>query len=266
MIYIATLSGGKDSTVMLDLLLRNGYQVDYIIFNDTLDEFYEMYEYIDKLEDYFYMRYGKKITRLKPTRSYEDYIFHIKTRGENIGKISGLPNPTAGYCEWRRDSKIAPTQKWLLKENIKNYFLYLGFTLDEKQRAKKDFNLAYGGLPLFPLINTFYMTELDCKKYLLDRDMENPLYRHFVRTGCAKCQYKSDKDWYNVYKHYPKKWNEVKQLEKKVKNYYIKAVSYHIFSNYRTVKDMEILFSNQDRQSSLFDFSDEPIKDCFCKI
>ena len=27
--YIATISGGKDSTVMCDLLLKNNYQVDY---------------------------------------------------------------------------------------------------------------------------------------------------------------------------------------------------------------------------------------------
>ena len=264
--YIATLSGGKDSTAMLDLLLRNNYQVDYIIFNDTLDEFDEMYEYIDKLEDYFYRRYGKKITRLKPIKSYNDYIFNVRSRGDNKGKIMGMPTSAFSFCEWRRDAKILPMQRWLLKENIKNYFVYFGFTTDEKQRAKGNFNLAYGGLPLFPLIDDFNMSELDCKKYLLDRDMENPLYRHFTRTGCSKCQYQSDKSFFNLWKFYPNKWNEIKELEKKVKNYHIEAVSYHFFSKYRTVKDMEILFSNQYKQSSLFDFSDEPIKDCFCKV
>ncbi len=42
-IYIAKLSGGKDSTAMVDLLLRNKYQLDYILFCDTLAEFDEMY-------------------------------------------------------------------------------------------------------------------------------------------------------------------------------------------------------------------------------
>ena len=51
--YIATISGGKDSTVMCDLLLKNGYQVDYIVFNNTLIEHKEMYQYINKLEKYF---------------------------------------------------------------------------------------------------------------------------------------------------------------------------------------------------------------------
>ena len=30
-IYIAKLSGGKDSTAMVDLLLRNNYPLDYIL-------------------------------------------------------------------------------------------------------------------------------------------------------------------------------------------------------------------------------------------
>ncbi len=51
--YIATLSGGKDSTVMCDLLLKNNYPVDYLIFNDTLIEHKEMYQYINKLEKYY---------------------------------------------------------------------------------------------------------------------------------------------------------------------------------------------------------------------
>ena len=73
--YIATISGGKDSTVMCDLLLKNGYQVDYIVFNNTLIEHKEMYQYINKLEKYFKERYNKKITKLKPNKKPEDIIF-----------------------------------------------------------------------------------------------------------------------------------------------------------------------------------------------
>ena len=38
------------------------------------------------------------------------------------------------------------------------------------------------------------------------------------------------------------------------------------FSGYRTCADMEKQFIKADRQGSLFNFSDEPLKDCFCKI
>ena len=38
------------------------------------------------------------------------------------------------------------------------------------------------------------------------------------------------------------------------------------FSRQRTCADMEKEFKKADKQGGLFDFSDEPLKDCFCKI
>lgn len=264
--YIATISGGKDSVTMCDLLLRNNYPVDYIIFNDTLDEYEEMYAYLDKVEEYFKSRYGKVITRLKPVKTYDEYIFNIRKRGENVGKIAGLPNPTMGFCEWRRDSKIIPMQKWIKKNNIQDYKLYLGITIDERHRAKEDMYLANNGIPIYPLIEYFNMSERDCQEYLINQEMENPLYRHFKRTGCAKCQFKSKADWFKTWKHYPKAWNEIKVLEKRVKEHHIEAISYNMFADFKKTEDLEKEFMKADKQGSLFDFSDEPLKDCFCKV
>lgn len=259
--YIATISGGKDSVTMCDLLLKNGYPVDYIVFNDTLDEFQEMYLYIDKVNNYFKERYKKEITILKPKKSYDDYIFGVRGERascENRGRIGGLPSSTSGFCEWRRDSKIVPLDKFA--KQFKKYKVYIGITTDEVNRAnREDCKLIY------PLIDIFKMSELMCKQYLINQDMENPLYRHFNRTGCAKCQYQSDKDWYTIYKHYPAKWEEMKYYENKV-NEIKNPINKHWFSNYRTCEDMEKIFKEKDKQGSLFDFSDEPLKDCFCKI
>lgn len=266
MVHIATISGGKDSVAMCDLLLKNGHPVDYIIFNDTLDEHQEMYNYINKVEDYFKARYNKSITRLKPIKSYNEGIFWVRTRGENIGKIAGLPNPTNAFCEWRRDAKILPMQKWIKEQGITDYNVYIGFTTDEKHRADRDFNLIENGKPLFPLIEHFNMSENDCRQYLIKQEMENPLYRHFNRTGCAMCPYQSDQNFYNIWKHYPEVWERMKRYEREVNEYDGEVSSKHWFNDYRTCEDMEELFTFKDKQGSLFDFSDEPLKDCFCKI
>ena len=95
--------------------------------------------------------------------------------------------------------------------------------------------------------------------------MENPLYRHFTRTGCAKCPFKSDRDWFNTWKYYPDIWIELKALEEEVAKM-DNVFSKNMFSNFRTCADMEKKFIRADKQGSLFDFSDEPVKDCFCKI
>jgi len=258
--YVATISFGKDSTVMVDLLLKNNYPVDYIIFNDTLDEYQEMYEYKEKVAKYFKDRYNKDITVTKPKKSYEDYIFHRKTKGEMIGKMIGLPNPTNQFCEWRGISKRDATEKFLKDNGIANYKLYIGFTLDETNRVNRGDSKF-----LYPLIDDFKMTERNCQEYLANQEMENPLYKHFSRTGCAKCQFKSDRDWFMTWKHHPNEWDKLKDLESRV-NKEENVFSKNIFSNFRSCLDMEIKFELADKQGSLFDFSDEPLKDCFCKI
>ena len=258
--YIATVSGGKDSVTMCDLLLKNNFPVDYIVFNDTLDEFEEMYEYIKKIDRYFQDRYNKKITTLKPNKTYDDYIFHIRTRGERKGELVGLSSADSAFCEWRRDSKIVPFEKWAKQFN--NFRVYIGITTSESHRIDRN-NKNY----LYPLADEFKMSERDCQEYLLKQEMENPLYRHFTRTGCKKCFYQSDKDFFTIWKYNPDVWNEMKEYEEKVKKHPLsRKENQNWFTKYRTCDDMEKLFKKADKQGSLFDFSDEPLKDCFCKI
>ena len=47
---VVSLSGGKDSTAMLLMLLERGEPVADVVFFDTGWEFPEMYEYLEKLE------------------------------------------------------------------------------------------------------------------------------------------------------------------------------------------------------------------------
>jgi len=253
--YIATLSGGKDSTAMCDLLLKNGYPVDYIVFTDTLQEFKEMYIYIEKLKDYFKRRYAKTITVLKPKSRFEDWCFGTLEKGDGKGKVRGLPLVT-NPCYWRRESKVKP-QEDFIKQFDKVVF-YIGFTKGENRSIQNADKVTYK----YPLKDIFKMTEEDCKEYLIKQEMENPLYRHFSRTGCAMCPYQSEQSWFNVYKHYPDTWEYAKNIEKQLN----KSMNDFWFTEYRTCSDMEKEFIKADKQGSLFDFSDEPLKDCFCKI
>ena len=46
--------------------------------------------------------------------------------------------------------------------------------------------------------------------------MENPLYKHFTRTGCKLCPYKSQTDWWKIYHFFRDDWNEAKQIEEEL--------------------------------------------------
>jgi 3'-phosphoadenosine 5'-phosphosulfate sulfotransferase (PAPS reductase)/FAD synthetase len=265
--YIATISGGKDSVTMCDLLLKNGYPVDEIIFTDTLEEFEEMYIYLEKVKQYFLIRYKKEITILKPNSTFNDWCFGIieKNGAKRIGQVRGIPTKD-GMCYWRRESKVYPIERYL-KEKYRDEEItfYIGYTKGENRSVKETDTFKYS----YPLQDIFQMTEEDCKAYLINQDMENPLYKHFSRTGCAICPFQSDKSWFNIWKHYPKVWNKMKETEMYLDlltHQHLEVVNKYWFVGHKTIMEKEKEFEFKDRQGSLFDFSDEPVKDCFCKI
>ena len=263
MTYIATLSGGKDSTAMLDLLLRDKKPLDHIVFYDTLHEFAAMYEYIAKLGEYFKARYGKEITILKPAMSFEECVFGRISRGENRGAIRALPAPqTQGFCAWRREAKVAPFERWLKAQNFDEYKIYIGYTTDETRRRMD------GNEFLYPLVDDYDMSEADCTIYLKEREMENPLYRFFSRTGCYFCPAQSKRAFYQVWKNFKPEWEYMKRIEAELLT--LQDSGEHVlntswFAGNLTCTDMEAEFARLSRQGSLA-FDDEPLKDCFCKI
>ena len=261
--FIATLSGGKDSTAMVDMLLRNGRPLDYIVFKDTLHEFELMYRYVERLSQYFMDRYGKEVVFLKPKISFEQSVFGKISKGQFEGYVRGLPMPQLMPCTWRRESKTRPFERWIKEQKIEEYKIYIGYTTSEIHR-KMD-----GDEFLYPLIDDFGMSETDCAAYLRDREMENPLYKYFTRTGCSFCPAQSDRSFFQVWKHFPKDWEYMREIE--VKLFHLEKQGERVqnkywFSSQRTCEDMEREFLKADRQLGLFDFSDEPLKDCFCKI
>lgn len=250
---------------MCDLLLKNGYPVDYILFYDTLQEFPLMYEYMEKLKVYFKDRYNKDIIVLKPKTTFEDWCYGTINKKGTLydGYIRGIPIVWSEPCYWRRESKIKPFEYFFKSNNIKSYKTYIGFTVDEKNRVMK------GDEFIYPLIDYFSFSENDCKKYLLDQEMENPLYRFFNRTGCGICPAQSKKAWFEVWKNFKDTWNYMKQIENEL--FRLENIEGHKvknrfwFPNFKTISDYEKEFVKIN-QGNLFDFSDEPLKDCFCKI
>jgi len=241
--------------------------LDEIIFTDTLEEFKEMYVYIKKLKDYFKRKYNKDITILKPKLTFDHWAYGSikKESSKRLGMIRGFPSKD-GMCYWRRESKVHPIDRYLAKKyKNEEITIYIGYTKGENRSIKETENFKYS----YPLQDLFPMSEDDCKSYLINEDMENPLYKHFSRTGCAMCPFQSDKSWYQVYINYPDVWENMKQRELKLQELEDSGkviINKFWFMGNKTCNDMELEFKLKNSQGSLFDFSDEPIKDCFCKI
>jgi len=220
--HVVSFSGGKDSTAMLLMMLEKGMQVDQIIFADTTLEFPEMYEYIDKIENYI----GREIIRTKPKKSFDEWCYGEITRGKRKGELRGLPLVLFG-CYWMRESKVNAVKSY----TIGNY-VYFGIASDEYKRAKPkpDITAIY-------LLVEWGITEIECLDYLRERDLINPLYKHVKRTGCWLCPKQGKRSLKHLFTYYPELWGKLKEYEK--------DLNFH--PDYKLI-DLEKRFKEENKQ------------------
>lgn len=74
---MVSLSGGKDSTAMLLMMVERGEQIDEVVTCDTGKEWQGLYDHIDKLE----RETGIRFTRLKAEKTFESVRKTICVRG-----------------------------------------------------------------------------------------------------------------------------------------------------------------------------------------
>ena len=60
--HAVSLSGGKDSTAMLLMMLERGMPIDVVLYADTGMEFPEMYDHLSKVDALLYQERGIHIT------------------------------------------------------------------------------------------------------------------------------------------------------------------------------------------------------------
>jgi len=257
--YISMLSGGADSTAMTLRLLEHGEPIDYIVFCDTTLEHDEMYKYIDKLDRFFKRKYGINITMLTPKITFNEYILKPRTKGDHIGKTRGTPS-VSDMCFWRKEAKQMTFERWAKKEGVfKNMIQYNGFVVGENKR------LTDAPEYVIAPLQEWGWNENDVSNYLKDNQMENKLYQHFSRTGCAVCPKNKIDDKYMLYKHYPEKWEYMKTTEHKLNNDVNRTGIYPRWHMTLFCDDMEKQFKKKDMQQT-FEFDFEETQDCFCKI
>lgn len=235
--HIVSLSGGKDSTAMLLMMLEKKMPVDYILFCDTGVEFPEMYEHLSKLDAYIKEKYNKHITYLKANNSYQYYFAETKiSRGKNKGKNGyGYASMQNRWCTHRL--KVLPQEKFT-KALKQPYILYCGIAADEPKRLKQ---YEYKRYPLAE----WGVTEAECLDYCKALGFTwGGLYDKFNRTGCFLCPLQRIRDWRVLYKHYPDLFNYALEIERLNPNTY--------FMNYCRLEDYKKQFELEEKCGKCF--------------
>ena len=139
------LSGGKDSTCTLILMIEKGMPIDAVITADTGMEFPEMYEHLAKIDEYLYRKRGIHITTLRHPRGFEWMMFNEPKRKprclENRARLgippygNGWPGMKVRWCTGQLKTHLIRKEVNRLKKE-KNALHYVGIAADEAWRCK----------------------------------------------------------------------------------------------------------------------------------
>lgn len=191
--HIVSFSGGKDSTLMLLLMIEKNMPIDDIIFADTGMEFQELYDYIERIERHI----GRKVTRIRSNETWDDLFFAVKKKGNNIGQIYGFPMTMA--CAMYDRLKRRPIQRYYRSINGE-YTVYIGIARNEPKRYARLKHNEKAPLYEWGIDENYVIQELK------RRGLHNPLYDTFDRLGCYTCPNMTIKELRLMRKRYPKEY------------------------------------------------------------
>ena len=147
-----SLSGGKDSTALLLLMLEKNMPLDAVIYADTGMEFPEMEAHIAKLDELLFRERGIHITTLRHPHGFEWMMFEVPLykksaimRRTEKGLPStgyGWPGKQVRWCTGQLKSHLITKEVNRLKQG-KNALHYVGIAADETWRCKDDPQMRY---------------------------------------------------------------------------------------------------------------------------
>lgn len=211
--HAVSLSGGKDSTAMLLLMIEKGMPIDAVLWADTGMEFPEMYGHLKKVDAFLYKERGLHITTLKHPRGFEWLMFEEeKVKEEAIErriqanlplKGNGWPGIRVRWCTGQLKTHLLSKKVNELKKSC-NAIHYVGIAYDEKERCKKE---------CYPLVE-WKITEKEALEICYDRGFDfGGLYEIYHRASCWCCPFQRIGELRKLRVHHPELWKKLMELD-----------------------------------------------------
>ena len=240
--YVASFSGGKDSTAMVLHLIETGAKLDEVIHCDTYKEFPAMYRHIEKVKEVI-QEAGIQFTELKSEKSF-DYLMFDHEVNRNKAVIEKYGNPK-GYSwprsisRWCTSSlKIQIIERYM-KQLSEQYDViqYTGIAADEQYRLERENNKKQ----LHPLVEWGW-DEKTCLQYCYQKGYDwEGLYQLFHRVSCWCCPLQSLSELRELRIHFPDLWAELKDMDER---------TWGTFRADYSVKELEIRFDFEEERIS----------------
>ncbi len=213
--HAVSLSGGKDSTAMLLLMIERDMPIDMVLSADTGMEFPEMYEHLAKLDEHLFRERGIHITTLRHPKGFEYLMFDEpkqKPRSlENRAKLGippygyGWPGIRVRWCTGQLKTHLITKEVNRLKGEL-GAIHYVGIAADEAWRCKDE---------RYPLVE-WGITEAQALQACYDRGFDfGGLYEIYHRASCWCCPFQRIDELRKLRKHHPELWEKLLELDRR---------------------------------------------------
>ena len=199
--HIASISYGKDSLAMLEVIKQHGLPLDRIIHMEIWAtkgipaDLPEMMAFKKKADEIIKAKYGIEVEHITSPHTYEDFFYYVShgKKSKYAGKIYGFPMQKGNWCNGRLKADI-------LHRIERNAITYIGIASDEPRRFH---NLSE--TKRSPLVE-FGWTEEMCREWCRQNDLLSPIYTTATRGGCWFCHNQGVDQLRILRKQHPELW------------------------------------------------------------
>lgn len=218
--HAVSLSGGKDSSALLLLMMEKEMPIDCVLYADTGMEFPEMEAHIAKLDDLLYRERGIHIITLRHPHGFEWLMFdQPKQRPDCLERRARMGIPPQGngwpgaklrWCTGELKTRLIRKEVNRLKRE-KNALHYIGIAADETQRCKDDTSHRY------PLVE-WGITETQALQVCYNRGFDfGGLYEIYHRASCWCCPLNSMDNLRKIRIHHPELWARLRDMDNRAR-------------------------------------------------
>lgn len=249
--YIASWSGGKDSTASIILAHENNEPLDLIIFSEVMFDKNisgELPEHIDFVKNKcipLFESWGYETKILHARLNYMDIFLRQPTRGKRFGTgmITGFP--MSGRCQINRSVKVEPIKNFL-KGFEEEFTQYIGIAVDEPIRLDR----VVRTINQTSLLQKYGYTEKMAFDLCKEHDLLSPIYDFAPRGGCWFCPNARDCELRHLRNNHKDLWDKLLQLEETPN---LIGNKWNILTQ-TTIHEKEEQFFWEDNQISIFDY------------
>ena len=231
-----SVSGGKDSTAMLLMMLERGERIDEVVTVDTGMEFPEMYEHLDKLQQFT----GLRFKTIRAERSFEHLMFdHVHTKGKYKGVAGyGWPRPRARWCTSKLKTEVIEKHLAEIKQG-RNVVQCVGIAADEPHRIREH---------RYPLVE-YGVTEKEALAYCKRLGFDwGGLYDTMNRVSCWCCPLQNLDSLRALRRTHPELWERLMEMDDKSFNSFRFARNRSGDVKETSVRDLENRFAREDME------------------